>query len=535
MAQDSRIVGKNVLESLTTGMYADNQIIFREYIQNSSDAIDEAVAQGVLPNRQEGNIHITIDQKHREIRIRDNGIGISAENVFHGLGDIGNSAKNYAENRGFRGIGRLGGLSYCQELQFITSYQGEPRKTITTWDCTELKRLLRPSVKEYSTAIEVIDAVTVINEVKEKPEEHYFEVVLSGIEKGHENLLDFASIRDYLCQVAPVPFNYQSLSILDRVNAKLQELGKEPEEFNIYLDHEQIYKPYKRSLLIDAKKNKKDSILDIEFFEGRNGNGELFFLGWYGRTDLGGVIKEENVSGLRVRKKNILIGNNRTLDVFFGNNPTYQAFNRWFVGEIYVFDNDLLPNSQRDNFEENTTYFRFKREVEKTTKERLAKLPHRYSTARTTERTVQDLSQKIQTITTELKSGNITDVRQEQLLQQLDDCEKKQKKIKPAAYTKLLPDPACPDDSNQKQEEKSEEVQKTKEKLQKQIEKLKQQVEEVDKKGISRTLPPHLPRKCREVVEKIFNVIDRTLDEGLAKELREQIIEELKQKSKESK
>jgi hypothetical protein len=534
MAQDSRIVGKHVLESLTTGMYADNQIIFREYIQNSSDAIDEAVTKGIFQDRQEGKIHITLDRERREIRIRDNGIGIPSERVFHGLGDIGNSAKNYAENRGFRGIGRLGGLGYCQELQFITSYQGEPCKTITFWDCRELKRLLQPSVKEYSTAIEVIDAVTVLDKKPESIDEHYFEVVLTGIEDGHDNLLDFENIRDYLSQVAPVPFNYQNLSILDKVNAKLRELGKEPEEFNIYLGNEQIYKAYKRSFLVDVKKNKKEGILDIEFFEGKNGNGDLFFLGWYGRTELGGVIKEDNVSGLRVRKKNILIGNNRTLDAFFGNNPTYQAFNRWFIGEIYVFDNDLLPNSRRDNFEENDTYFRFKREVEKTTKEKLAKLPHKYSTARTTERTVQDLSQTIQNITTELQSGNITETRQEQLLQQLEDCERKQSKIKPAAYTKLSPDPASPDDSLKKQEEKSEEVQKTKAKLQKQIEKLKQQVQEVDKKNVSRLLPSQLPRKSREIVEKIFNIIDRTLDEGLAKELKAQIIEELKQKSKES-
>ena len=207
MAQDSRIVGKNVLESLTTGMYVDNQIIFREYVQNSSDAIDEAVEQGVFPTRHEGKIHITLDRERREIKIRDNGIGIPSERVFHGLGDIGNSVKSYAENRGFRGIGRLGGLSYCKELQFITSYQGEPYKTITFWDCTELKRLLKPSVKEYSTAIEVIDAVTVLDKKPEAADEHYFEVVLTGIEEGHDNLLDFENIRDYLAQVAPVPFN----------------------------------------------------------------------------------------------------------------------------------------------------------------------------------------------------------------------------------------------------------------------------------------------------------------------------------------
>ena len=34
------VVGKNVLESLTTGMYSDNRIVYREYIKNASDSID---------------------------------------------------------------------------------------------------------------------------------------------------------------------------------------------------------------------------------------------------------------------------------------------------------------------------------------------------------------------------------------------------------------------------------------------------------------------------------------------------------------
>ncbi|NJO17778.1 MAG: hypothetical protein HC877_19225 [Thioploca sp.] len=83
-------VGKHILDTLTVGMYADNRIIFREYIQNAADAIDKAVAEGVLASRAEGRIDITIDPETREIRIRDNGIGILHENVYQVL-DIGRS------------------------------------------------------------------------------------------------------------------------------------------------------------------------------------------------------------------------------------------------------------------------------------------------------------------------------------------------------------------------------------------------------------------------------------------------------------
>ena len=36
-------IGKDVIESLTLGMYEDCRFIYREYIQNAADAIDKAI------------------------------------------------------------------------------------------------------------------------------------------------------------------------------------------------------------------------------------------------------------------------------------------------------------------------------------------------------------------------------------------------------------------------------------------------------------------------------------------------------------
>ena len=43
-------VGKYTLESLTTGMYADPKIVYREYIQNSVDSLEHAVLNTPLPD-----------------------------------------------------------------------------------------------------------------------------------------------------------------------------------------------------------------------------------------------------------------------------------------------------------------------------------------------------------------------------------------------------------------------------------------------------------------------------------------------------
>ena len=532
MAEDSRVVGKNALETLTTGMYTDNRIIFREYIQNSADAIDKAVNEGILANRDEGRIDITIDRDHREIRIRDNGIGIPSKEVFHILGDIGKSQKNYVENRGFRGIGRLGGLGYCSELQFITSYKGEDKKAITIWDCKELKRFLQPNIGQNLSLIDVIDSVTMQDAGSEKQEEHYFEIILSGIDENHYNLLDEKDIQDYLSQVAPVPFNYQDYDLLQKINQKLEELKIESEEFKIWLNKQQIYKPYKRYVFIDEK-GEKDFIKDIQFFEGRKDDSSLFFLGWYGaRENYSIMIKDESVNGLRIRKRNILIGDNHTADSFFGKN-TNMRFNRNFIGEIYVFDDNLLPNGRRDDFEKNPTYFQFKEDVEKTTKGILARLPSKAQQVRSNDKILQQVPQKIENYQKELEKG-VTESRRGQIQKNIHELKKQTNRINPPAYTKIQIDPACPDESQEIHAAKAKNAEVEKKNLLGQLELLEEKTQ-TTKKRLIEELPSHLTRETRQIVERIFNVIDRMLTEGLAKEVRSQITEELKLKPKKAK
>lgn len=61
MNDDPRI-GKDVIESLTLGMYEDCRFIYREYIQNSADQVDKAIAEELMaPGEDE--IYITMIQK----------------------------------------------------------------------------------------------------------------------------------------------------------------------------------------------------------------------------------------------------------------------------------------------------------------------------------------------------------------------------------------------------------------------------------------------------------------------------------------
>src|SRR5947199_8079098 len=75
------VVGKDVLELLSSAMYVDPLTTYRVYIQNAADAIDEAESKGLYSKGLQPRISISLDSAERSIKIHDNGIGV-APNVF---------------------------------------------------------------------------------------------------------------------------------------------------------------------------------------------------------------------------------------------------------------------------------------------------------------------------------------------------------------------------------------------------------------------------------------------------------------------
>ena len=112
MSNTNPQIGKDVIESLTLGMYEDCRFIYRDYVLYAADAVDKAVKLKILDKGSE-EIHIMIDVENRPISIFDYATGISHENVVSILRNIAHSTKKRGEDKGFRGIGRLGGLGYC--------------------------------------------------------------------------------------------------------------------------------------------------------------------------------------------------------------------------------------------------------------------------------------------------------------------------------------------------------------------------------------------------------------------------------------
>jgi molecular chaperone HtpG len=71
-----------------------------------------------------------------------------------------------------------------------------------------------------------------------------------------------------------------------------------------------------------------------------------------------GQIIDDSQKGMRIRKGNILIGDGAFTRVFFeGSNERFYAY---VQGEVFIFDDEIIPNARRDSFESSKAFERFK-------------------------------------------------------------------------------------------------------------------------------------------------------------------------------
>jgi hypothetical protein len=346
------IVGKDVLELLSSSMYVNPLAIYREYVQNATDSIEEATALGLLSPREMGEVRITVDPDLRVVRIRDNGTGIP-KSLFTGtLVALGASRKRGTKARGFRGVGRLAGLGYCQQLIFRSKADGEREISEMRWDCRRLKSILRDSGFRGDLEELIKEVVRVHRSAADDERGHFFEVELSGIVRhGDDRLVNLEAIRDCLCQVAPVPFS-PSFRFGKRIDEVLRDrisLGN----VRIYLNGEDhpLFRPHCESF--EARKGVTDQFVDVRFFEIKGNDGELAAKGWVlDHGYFGAIDTSASIKGLRLRSGNMQVGESDVLDELF----VEGRFNSWAVGEFHVLDERILPNGRRDHFEQNTHF-----------------------------------------------------------------------------------------------------------------------------------------------------------------------------------
>ncbi|MGF6492896.1 molecular chaperone HtpG [Luteibacter sp. 621] len=140
-----------VLHLVTHSLYSHKEIFLRELISNASDACDklrfEAIADpGLVTEDADLRIQITWDPEARTISVRDNGIGMTREDVVANIGTIASSGtrrylealsgEQKADSRliGQFGVGFYSAFVVADKVTVITRRAGEPTDAGVRWE-----------------------------------------------------------------------------------------------------------------------------------------------------------------------------------------------------------------------------------------------------------------------------------------------------------------------------------------------------------------------------------------------------------------
>lgn len=506
MAEETVQVGKYTLESLTTGMYSDPKIVYREYIQNSVDSLENAVAVGLI-EPQSMRIDIVVNAEESYISIKDNGTGIPATEAAKTLMNVGSSKKRNSNNRGFRGIGRLGGMSYCDTLVFTTSAEHEKVKTIVTFDCKRLRRLLVPGEYEDMSLSAVLEEITTIDTLPEKEEKHYLCVEMKDV-NGFSDLLDIDAAKSYISQVAPLPYHSRHFIYTSQLKEYLTSNGYSVEEFPIFVgedeaDLEPVYKPNKSRFRSDRAKRTADEITSMSYFD-ITIDGELYALGWYGNCGWYGFLSDKELSGFRVRKGNILIGDSKTMNVIFKE----ARFNGWTQGEIFIVTDRLIPNARRDDFEQNDAYYKLIQALSDGVGLEIARTIREASLTRNNPnaKALREVEKKLAEASSAVSEGFNSTVDKEKLITTLTDTAASLSGLKVG------------DDLSAKKKE-----------LQEKVETAIEEVSESKNFKINQ-INSGIDKKSKQVLKVVSDILSRKLAKVLVDEIIEDIVSELNRK-----
>lgn len=367
-------VGKDVLELLAGAMYVDPLNVYREYIQNAADAIDEARDAGIS-FEEGGGIQIAMDHTERTIRIRDNGISISSNDFVRRLVTIGASHKRGTKLRGFRGVGRLSGLGYCQELYFRGKTGADSKVTEIRWDGRLLKEKLRDPKYTSDLATLIQEIVTVTKFPAAGFPERFFEVEMRKVSRlKNDILLNEEAVRQYLAQIAPVPFN-PNFSFGDEIKSVLASHGiRAPINVELNDGRGPIYHMLEN--VIKLSDVSSDEVRAIEYLKIVDSDGETCAIGWMAdHSYFGSFPKRLGIGGLRLRSGNIQVGDELITTSLFPE----ARFCGWTIGEVHVISPKILPNGRRDEFEPSNHYAHLQSELTLRAKEVAQRIRERSS------------------------------------------------------------------------------------------------------------------------------------------------------------
>lgn len=358
--------GKKLLKICMGDIYPNPMVVYREYVQNSCDSLQEAERRGLIGNNVQKTVSIIINSK--SISIHDRGIGVKSKDVITCLIDLSFSQKN-GDNIGRYGIGRLTGAKYCDELVFETSASGETKKSIVRFNAKRAREIIESDEEMECTA--VVNKVTTFTQEDEKQDLHYFRVTMNNVFESH--LLDKEDAKRYLAETVPVDFSSSFKDYLLKPafdeNKGFEDLYEKVPCCNVMLDGAPVKKLYESSVINST--NQEERVGKIRFFKLENED-ELLAWGWYAMT----VTAKQFVSTVQFRKIRLRQLNMAVGDLtYFDNLYKKDADAPYFIGEIYATHPKIEPTTGREGLVDNN----YKKIFEHKVKELFERLNREYN------------------------------------------------------------------------------------------------------------------------------------------------------------
>ena len=181
-----------LLDLMIHSLYSNKEIFLRELVSNASDAIDKLKFESLsndklIEAKEESSIHIDIDKDAGTITIKDNGIGMTHDEVMENIGTIANSGtKKYLEGLdknqtqdsnliGQFGVGFYSAFIVSNTVTLLSRKAGDDKANGTKW--------ISKGKGDYSIeSVELEDyGTTIILDVKKAEKEFIDDFRIRGV------------------------------------------------------------------------------------------------------------------------------------------------------------------------------------------------------------------------------------------------------------------------------------------------------------------------------------------------------------------
>ncbi len=330
----------DLLANIARGMYSP-QGVLREYVQNAADSYKD------LETPSEDH-KIIITPMKTSLSIQDFGVGMDDKGIREAKKIAVSTKSDFDDRVGFRGIGIWAGLPACKRLVVDSTKEGEEYRYRLVFDFEGIMQHLDDNINIK----ELVDPRYRIERHAADKDEHYTRVTLEGITDSYKQLLDLTELKRIASQVLPAAVD----SGFQHHAALMTMLGGWPSysECHIFIQTPTGLEEAFRKFPEEDVEPPEEKILTSD-------EGVELARAWFCRTKKTSLrnVTPPAVRGFQLRIKNFAVGEVNMFSAEGGysyNIHEHQELKTasrlaWFCGEIHVTNNDIKPNTPRDDLE----------------------------------------------------------------------------------------------------------------------------------------------------------------------------------------